>query len=84
MEVASPSTAANDLGWKRELYQQLGIQEYWRFDPTGGELYGKPINGERLVAGNYEEYELKYGDDGSVQGHSELLDVVFSLERRGV
>ena len=77
MEVASPSTAANDLGWKRELYQRLGIQEYWRFDPTGGELYGKPITGERLVAGRYEEYPLQYGDDGSVRGYSELLDVVF-------
>ena len=77
MEVASPSTAANDLGWKRELYQRLEIQEYWRFDPTGGELYSKPIAGERLVAGQYEEYELQHGDDGSVRGHSELLNVVF-------
>ena len=77
MEVASPSTAANDLGRKRELYERLEVQEYWRFDPTGGELYGKPIAGERLVAGRYEEYELQYGDDGSVRGHSELLDVVF-------
>ena len=78
MEVASPSTAANDLGWKRDLYQRLGIQECWRFDPTGGELYGKPIAGERLVAGRYKEYELQYGDDASVRAHSELLDVVFS------
>ena len=77
MEVASPSTAANDLGWKRELYQRLEIQEYWRFDPTGGRLYGKPITGERLVAGRYEEYPLQYGGDASVRGHSELLDVVF-------
>ena len=77
MEVASPSTAENDLGWKRELYQRLEIPEYWRFDPTGGDLYGKPITGERLVAGRYEEYPLQYGDDGSVRGHSELLDVVF-------
>ena len=77
MEVASPSTAANDLGWKRELYQRLGIQEYWRFDPTGGRLYGKPITGERLVSGRYEEYELQYGHGDLVQGHSQLLDVVF-------
>ena len=77
MEVASPSTAANDLGWKRELYQRLEIQEYWRFDPTGGQLYGKPIAGERLVAGRYEEYELQYGGDASVRGQSGLLDVVF-------
>ena len=75
--AASPSTVANDLGWKRELYQRLGIQEYWRFDPTGGDLYGKPIAGERLVADRYEEYELQYDDDGSVRAHSELLDVVF-------
>ena len=78
MEVASPSTAANDLGWKRELYQRLGIPEYWRFDPTGGELYGQPIAGERLVAGRYEEYELQKGDDGSVRAHSELLTWCFT------
>ena len=77
MEVASPSTASNDLGWKRELYQRLGVQEYWRFDPTGGRLYGKPIAGERLVHSQYEEYPLQYGDDGSVRAHSELMDVVF-------
>ena len=77
MEVASPSTAANDLGWKRELYQRLEIQEYWRFDPTGGRLYGRPIAGERLVNGEYAEYPSEYGVDGSVRSHSELLDVVF-------
>ncbi|MDE2787860.1 MAG: Uma2 family endonuclease [Chloroflexota bacterium] len=77
MEVASPSTAANDLGWKRELYQQLEIQEYWRFDPTGGRLYGKPITGERLVNGEYEEYPPEYGADGSTRSRSELLDVAF-------
>lgn len=77
MEVASPSTAANDLGWKRDLYQRLEIQEYWRLDPTGGRLYGKPIAGERLVNGQYEEYPPEYGADGSMRSRSELLDVVF-------
>ena len=77
MEVASPSTAANDLGWKRELYQRLGIQEYWRFDPTGGRLYGKPITGERLVNGEYEEYPPEYGANGLIRSRSELLEVVF-------
>ncbi len=77
MEVASPSTAAHDLGWKRGLYQRLEIQEYWRFDPTGGRLYGKPIAGERLVNGQYEEYPPEYGVGVSVSSHSELLDVVF-------
>ena len=82
MEVASPSTAANDLGRKRELYQRLRIAEYWRFDPTGGQLYGRAIIGERLVDGQYEEYELELGEDGSERRHSELLDVVFHWDGR--
>ena len=77
LEVASPSTAAGDLGWKRELYQRLEIQEYWRFDPTGGDLYGRALVGERLVNGEYEEYPVERGSDGSERSYSELLDVVF-------
>ena len=77
LEVASKSTAQNDLGRKREIYERLEIAEYWRFDPTGGDLYGKPVAGERLVGGRYEEYPLELGDDGSVRGYSELLGVVF-------
>lgn len=77
IEVASPSTAANDLGYKRDLYAQLGIAEYWRFDPTGGELYGQPITGERLVDGEYLPCELRNEVDGCVNGYSELLDVDF-------
>ena len=77
IEVASPSTASNDLGPKRDLYAELGITEYWRFDPTGGELYGQPLAGERLVDGEYQPYELRVDDDGSVMGYSELLDLNF-------
>ena len=80
LEVASPSTAEHDLGWKRELYQRLGIQEYWRLDPTGGELYGRAIIGERLVNGEYEEYPPEYGAGGSERGYSELLDVAFAWD----
>ncbi len=82
MEVASPSTAANDLGPKRELYQRIGVQEYWRLDPTGGELYGRAITGERLVNGEYEEYPPEYGEGGQERGYSELLDVVFAWDGR--
>ena len=77
LEVASPSTASNDLGRKRELYAELGVTEYWRFDATGGEHYGQPLAGERLVEGEYQPYELQVDDDGSVRAYSELLDVDF-------
>ena len=77
LEMASPSTANNDLGYKRDKYAELGIAEYWRFDPTGGELYGQPLVGERLVDGEYQPYELQEEADGSVSGYSPLLDVDF-------
>ena len=77
MEVGSKSTASRDLGEKRDLYQRLGIAEYWRFDPTGGEYYGQPMAGERLVEGEYLPYELQVEPDGSVRGYSELLDLEF-------
>ena len=77
LEVASPSTASNDLGRKRDLYAELGIAEYWRFDPTGGELYGQPLAGERLVGGEYQPYDLYREADGSVRGYSELLGIDF-------
>ena len=83
MEVASPSTAENDLGWKRELYQRLEVQEYWRFDPTGGDLYGRALVGERLVNGEYEEYPQEPGEGGSARSHSELLDVLFAWDGVG-
>ena len=83
MEVASPSTARNDLETKRNLYAELGIAEYWRFDPTGGELYGKPLAGDRLVDGRYVECETAYGADGSMRAHSELLGVDFYWDGTG-
>ena len=78
MEVASPSTAANDTGPKRNLYQRLGVTEYWRFDPTGGELYGQPLLGERLIGGNYIPCEITAAPDGSQRSYSQLLNLDFS------
>ena len=69
MEVASESTAANDLGSKRELYERLGVQEYWRFDHhKDGKYYGQPLAGERLVDGVYQPYEISVDEDGSFEG----------------
>ena len=77
MEVASPSTASNDLRRKRDLYAGLGIAEYWRLDPTDGELYGQPLTGERLVDGEYQPLELHNEEDGSISAYSEVLDLMF-------
>ena len=75
MEVASDSAASRDLNEKRELYQNLGIAEYWRFDSKNGERYGQIMAGERLVDGVYQPYEVQEGADGSLRCHSDLLDL---------
>ena len=80
LEVASPSTAANDVGPKRALYERLGVREYWRFDPTGGDLYGQALAGDRLVNGVYQPCETVTTADGVVRGHCALLGVDFSWD----
>jgi hypothetical protein len=50
LEVASPTTGRNDYTTKREGYANYGVLEYWRFDPTGGQLYPAGLAGDRLVS----------------------------------
>ena len=73
MEIGSPSTATTDLVNKRELYADLGIGEYWRFDSTGGDFYREPLVGERLVDGEYHRIELEHEAGDMVRGHSPVL-----------
>ena len=82
LEVASESTASNDVGDKRETYETLGIGEYWRFDPSGGDHYGEPLSGERLVDGRYQRMEISLEDDGSIRGYSPLLGLYLSWEQQ--
>ena len=53
--------------------------EYWRFDPSGGELYGEPLAGERLVDGRYEPYPIHTDADGDIWAHSEALNLDFYM-----
>ncbi len=73
LEVASDTTARNDVERKPAIYALIGVLEYWLFDPTGGALYGKPLIGLRLVDGEYQPIELTREPDGILKGHSEVL-----------
>ncbi len=73
LEIASVSTSRNDLGPKRGIYARLGVNEYWRFDATGGEYYGDPLVGEDLVDGEYRRLEIHHEPNGQIWGHSPAL-----------
>jgi Uma2 family endonuclease len=52
-EMTSPSTKKEDDGPKKQLYAQIGIQEYWQFDPKG-EWIKEQLRGYQLENGQYQ------------------------------
>lgn len=52
-EVTSAGTQAQDQSFKKTLYEQLEVQEYWLFDPKG-EWIEEQLRGYRLHRGEYE------------------------------
>ena len=75
LEIGSPSTRRTDLVSKRILYASLGIPEYWRYDQTGGDFYGDPLVGERLVDGEYQPLRMREDEDGRVWARSDVLNL---------
>lgn len=73
MEVASRSTAQEDVERKPAIYEMINAGEYWMFDPTGGRYYGNPLRGRRLVDGRYQDIELTREPDGVLKGYSDAL-----------
>ena len=71
LEVASPRTWARDAGDKRRIYAEMGVPEYWRFDPTG-DCFTPSLVGERLENGVYRGIP-RYAEDGILWAHSEVL-----------
>lgn len=63
MEVTSRSTRQEDLRKKKDLYRQLGVEEYFLFDPLDDYLRPR-LQGHRLVDGRYEP--LPPSIDGSL------------------
>jgi Uma2 family endonuclease len=55
-EMTSPGTKKEDDGFKKQLYEQIGIEEYWQFDPKG-EWISEQLRGYRLVRDEYVPIE---------------------------
>lgn len=79
LEVASPSTAERDTGYKRIEYAAMGIPEYWRFDNTG-ESHGARLAGDRLVEGRYEPIPITEVAPNILEGRSDALNLTLRWE----
>ncbi|MCY3807401.1 MAG: Uma2 family endonuclease [bacterium] len=75
LEVASKDTASADRGRKRATYASIGVAEYWRVDPTGGELHPEILQGERLHDGHWTPIAVTVDGAGTERGHSTALDL---------
>jgi Uma2 family endonuclease len=80
LEIASESTSRVDVNRKPGVYAQIGVPEYWRFDPTGGRYHGEPLAGGRLVNDVYRSVELTTEPDGILKGYSEVLELSLSWD----
>ena len=72
LEITSHSTRSVDQGPKRRVYAELGVWEYWQFDPEGDYL-DPPLRGQRRIANRYVELPVRTSPDGTLSGRSEVL-----------
>lgn len=72
IELTSRKTWKEDLQTKWRLYEELGVQEYFIFDPEYDYL-DDPLVGYKLENGKYVELEIK---DGRVKSETLGLELV--------
>lgn len=60
VEVLSPSTAKNDKGYKKDVYEASGVPEYWIVDPSQKSIEVYLLQGGRYILDNiYMLYTAK-------------------------
>ena len=83
LEVTSRSTRREDQGRKRVLYRDLGVKEYWQYDPTGDYLAPR-LQGSELVSGEYVDLTVRGSAAGEMTMWSRVLELELRLESRGL
>ena len=80
LEVASPSTGRRDEERKREEYQEYGVREYWRFDPSGGEYHRQSLAGDSLTDATCQPIPIQEVNPGLLWGRSAVLGLSICWE----
>jgi Uma2 family endonuclease len=77
IEVTSRSTRRDDRSFKPQIYRQIGVKEYFLYDPTA-EYLRPPLQGFRLEHGDYRR--IKPDATGALR--CEELDITLRLDGR--
>ena len=78
LEITSPSTKKEDVD-KRSLYAQLGVTEYWQYEPHGKQLRPS-LECRRWVKGRYVSVSGAYRSQlGALWIWSRVLDTAWGL-----
>ena len=72
LEVTSRSTWREDQGRKRRLYGELGVAEYWQYDPTGDYLEPR-LQGLQLAGDRYRRMPERRPAAGGQRMYSAVL-----------
>ena len=79
LEIASPSTFKYDVGGKKDLYEAMGVGEYWVYDPQGG-MHDPRLRAWVLGPGGYEELADLERPGLEVALWSEVLGLEFHFD----
>ncbi|NJL47714.1 MAG: Uma2 family endonuclease [Leptolyngbyaceae cyanobacterium SM2_5_2] len=79
LEITSMTTRTNDEVSKPSLYESLGVQEYFQYDPTADYLKSQ-IKGSRLVDSAYQPLPLQTNSEGMAYLHSSVLGLDLQLQ----
>ena len=81
MEMASRSTHEQDSGSKHARYAELGIAEYWQYDPHQ-QFLPEELIGWQLQVDRYERIPVQLDQSrGARVGESRILGTAWGLDR---
>jgi Uma2 family endonuclease len=80
-EITSESTREKDETFKKTLYAQLGVQEYWQFDPKGEWIPGQ-LRGYTLHEFINSDGEPEFVYESIENGKSQVLHLQLVVEGR--
>jgi Uma2 family endonuclease len=79
LELTSKGTVTKDRKQNPLIYRDLGVKEYFQYDPSGEYLKPTSLQGMRLENGEYVAIAASTLPDGTLSLHSEVLGLDLHL-----